>query len=706
MAVYYVSPTGSNTAPYDTWAKAATTINVARNAATQAGDIVEIDGGLAGLTYPPIDPSYDNVTYRGAAAPGRNGTVTIDGGTANAIVLDKITLFQWLTIKTTVAYTLNATASGTFDDCVIGDALTPKHLYTPAANTFNLTFNRCSFYKKPDGNSFYALSQATVETSFNHCKFYDIQDTANATAGLVHFRNCQFIGNRKHSLITTSGAGSPIVTIANSLFVGNYLDNESSYLVHHGATGGSVTVSNSYFNPSFFTSKSPLSSTVTNGGGNIGLTKATASGVHFKTPRMPAYFMFMNENAEQYLYFDEMARNLEARGGRGTWTVATSNMTETAWGYAVDFAARGHEVSSRTRQNVDLSDFKALRMARAGYTITIADGRITSNPAGIDLALASYPSVTALVAAIAAISPLFNCVVEPVSGLHTQYGNPSPTTLADVTNLDIATTTTLSHDQTRFFDYQVLGSKQDIDSRLGAGSCKSLTVYNNLIGTAGKLYAKAAGYTSIRGVRNWPYYPSLMDSAANDLEITNIPSEMARKVVSNAAGVADVAYADSTPASMPAGWQRGFDVMIDMMQTYGGAMCFGNYMQGLPSPGDTEISQTQLAAVMDHLVLRGGKLITMATTAQWILSNATSAYDSTKAAVALDSSVALFYKVAPQIGNYHLRPGSPCINAGVDVGLTTDADGRAIKGLPDIGAYEYVAQRRGGGRSLDIGISL
>lgn len=38
-----------------------------------------------------------------------------------------------------------------------------------------------------------------------------------------------------------------------------------------------------------------------------------------------------------------------------------------------------------------------------------------------------------------------------------------------------------------------------------------------------------------------------------------------------------------------------------------------------------------------------------------------------------------------------LRPGSPAINAGTDVSLTSDIEGRAVPlwGLPDIGAYEY-----------------
>lgn len=37
-----------------------------------------------------------------------------------------------------------------------------------------------------------------------------------------------------------------------------------------------------------------------------------------------------------------------------------------------------------------------------------------------------------------------------------------------------------------------------------------------------------------------------------------------------------------------------------------------------------------------------------------------------------------------------LQSGSPCINAGIDVGLLSDYIGNPIIGLPDIGAYEYV----------------
>lgn len=45
--------------------------------------------------------------------------------------------------------------------------------------------------------------------------------------------------------------------------------------------------------------------------------------------------------------------------------------------------------------------------------------------------------------------------------------------------------------------------------------------------------------------------------------------------------------------------------------------------------------------------------------------------------------------IDPANGDFTLQVGSPCIDAGVDVGLTTDYVGNTITQLPDIGAYEY-----------------
>ncbi|KKS30258.1 MAG: hypothetical protein UV60_C0004G0031 [Parcubacteria group bacterium GW2011_GWA2_43_11] len=53
--------------------------------------------------------------------------------------------------------------------------------------------------------------------------------------------------------------------------------------------------------------------------------------------------------------------------------------------------------------------------------------------------------------------------------------------------------------------------------------------------------------------------------------------------------------------------------------------------------------------------------------------------------------------------NFNLLPGSPLIDAGTSVGLTTDFAGNPIYGTPDIGAYEYQPPHTIGTSKIDIG---
>lgn len=55
---------------------------------------------------------------------------------------------------------------------------------------------------------------------------------------------------------------------------------------------------------------------------------------------------------------------------------------------------------------------------------------------------------------------------------------------------------------------------------------------------------------------------------------------------------------------------------------------------------------------------------------------------------ALNSTIANPAFVSPANHDYHLLATSPCINAGIAVGLTQDHEGRSIRGAPDLGAYE------------------
>ena len=90
MATYFVASGGSNTAPYDTWAKAATSLATALAAATTAWDIIAIqyDGVPSGDAELSADTTYTAAANIAIISSTNSGTATITPtvmGTANWI---------------------------------------------------------------------------------------------------------------------------------------------------------------------------------------------------------------------------------------------------------------------------------------------------------------------------------------------------------------------------------------------------------------------------------------------------------------------------------------------------------------------------------------------------------------------------------------------------------------------------------------------
>lgn len=86
---YYVSPSGSNTSPYDTWAKAAnlvTTAITAGNNATGPHTVYIAPGTYAGkltlTTAKWANGTIVGVSASGSTSPATQGQVLIDGGAA------------------------------------------------------------------------------------------------------------------------------------------------------------------------------------------------------------------------------------------------------------------------------------------------------------------------------------------------------------------------------------------------------------------------------------------------------------------------------------------------------------------------------------------------------------------------------------------------------------------------------------------------
>lgn len=172
MATYFVASGGSNTAPYDTWAKAATSLATALAAATAAGDVVVIqfDGVPATDNALAADTTYtfaaDNVSLISSTNSG-TGTITpTEMGTANWIGHSTLNRSISIAAPNRKAYVYGVTlrtAGGTADNIILA-----------VSDGQDATYENCYFWS---GNT-----QANTK----------IQIGSNDTQVVVRAKNCTF----------------------------------------------------------------------------------------------------------------------------------------------------------------------------------------------------------------------------------------------------------------------------------------------------------------------------------------------------------------------------------------------------------------------------------------------------------------------------------------------------------------------------------
>jgi len=146
MATFFVSDTGSNTSPYDTWAKAATSLATAVTEATTSGDVIKVD-------KEHIDTLSANTTYTLADR-------------VNIYVVDKD----------------NADALAEMDGSTgyIGRSDAASYAITFAGTGTNTIYGRALRVRGAGGGSINLASTEPGERSYYNCKF--LLENTNAAA--------------------------------------------------------------------------------------------------------------------------------------------------------------------------------------------------------------------------------------------------------------------------------------------------------------------------------------------------------------------------------------------------------------------------------------------------------------------------------------------------------------------------------------------
>jgi hypothetical protein len=219
-----------------------------------------------------------------------------------------------------------------------------------------------------------------------------------------------------------------------------------------------------------------------------------------------------------------------------------------------------------------------------------------------------------------------------------------------------------------------------------AGSVSDLQA----IGITARTYVPPIDNTS-DGLRKWLYDSGLFIGARGDV---SAPSYLSN---ANAYYVMDFGYSflKTTTNCVASGESEANCIKRNTISRIG-------YMQNTAQTGvflahnESEFNASQWDAMLDAVQQSGIQIMTLAELANYIKT-----YDPSDDLATTDGMT--YTRTLVDEADYHLSASSPAINAGTDLGLTTDIEGNPIYGLPDIGAYEYQPPYESGTDEIDLG---
>lgn len=258
-ATYYVISTGSNTSPYDTLAKGSPTIQgIFDNIDLAAGDIVEICADTVGGSK----TFTENVTIGANDGGSAGNPVTIRGRSGDAITVTSSSgNYTWAHVDpSNVAYSNLTITSGvaaafrlgggvtniSFADCTYTDANALGVGFYISSAVGAISWTNCDF----TGSAGKGFSNGTNNTSmaFTNCNF-----TNNGNYGFYNnatnstFTNCDFSYNKSHGFCADGTSDSFILTGCTAH------DNQAAdttyrhgYAVANGCTNWTLTKSKAW----------------------------------------------------------------------------------------------------------------------------------------------------------------------------------------------------------------------------------------------------------------------------------------------------------------------------------------------------------------------------------------------------------------------------------------------------------------------------
>lgn len=679
-ATLYVSPAGSGTAPYDTWAKAATTVQAALTAANGGSDIVEISGGAGGQTYSETVTTAANVTIKGSAQAGHNGWVKISGalGATQTLTANHNTTLQDLEITGATGANYNILIG-------VGKAVTGTRIKITDGGrgiynngTVTLTRSTISGIGSWPVNNVNATKVATL----NYC-LLENSGPYTVAWGTHNIYNSLLIGFPA-GILDVALNNAQVLNLKNSILMVGGLTNRTIHVLTNTSTNAVVTATN---NVVLANSQNP---------GSFGINGFTTTDSLYVSPRFRAgrrpaklIVQFNSETTGDFSFWQTITDYANAKGIRTSlYLDAPRNITDPQWATLRTYQTAGNSIGLQAQNHVTLTNLSGLSIdGPVGSTIDIAvdttaassaswTGTLTMNEAGtpgkyvLDISRGgSFGTLALLAAEIATKAGWTASVVETGDGVG--LGNKRreifSVALASVAAASTAAAYSSVLNRDRFYFTELVETKALMESKgivcnlhsTPAGSTDATLRAWLAIDSHG-YFAKGGTTPFLASTRSYVGSYTLSDDRQSDDPLAYGLSVfgMAMQVISTYVGAATI--------------QRDVHTLVEWLRYIGGCTI-------LLGHNATDFSEANWKLAIDALAETGLPIDSAESTIAWVRQGTDADGNGTR-----------WTRTFTNAADYRLKCGSPLLDRGVDVSLTSDFAGtRVPMGFrPDIGAYE------------------
>ncbi len=700
--VYYVNPDGSNTSPYDTWAKGATAINTALT--TAKGDA----SGPHTLYVPPGTytdyPNCDDAELVGMQLLGvaAVGSTTIAG--ENVVIINVQAGNHGVYLKRNTqavkGFTFrNADAThyhvytGGGDGIVVQNCYSQNaggaHIYLSATTNFNVSYNVC---RGITGKTIALRTTGACSGTIAYNLFGPSQRYNSAyirlshSSGTVNVYNNDISNSYVYAVLqdnagaTTSFTNNKVWANQGATYSQPQLENQSTLLISSGTFN---------YDHNLLTG-TPVGSAALVSGGTEG-----AGNIYSQLPKLvgrnfAAGFITLAIDDDDLTGFETFANTIHTYGGHATLFASGTILDKENYESRINaLLAAGHALGSHTWSHSYLSTTNAFTIRYVGtdttphIAITAGDATgsiVLTTTQGNDNVSYNFDAASTVATWDASSTKISLGVGSGKWELHniaTIAASPDFTSTkmrctslaaidADLSGAPLAKAVPVakSDETTGFLKDELVDWKADLEAIFGTVSTMATPGAQT---EADAIYTAVvnAGYLGCRGSGSYS------TSGASFIDLRECKIE--RLVSLDGSNV--ITSESMTEAAVRA---KARDIAAYLWDN---AAALSFYWHGIDLA--TGLQSEQLGWFCDELQTAGIPIVTF----PYLVSYLRDAGNGWTVAGGVYSNLNL-----PLSTSRRLLPGSPCINAGTDLGLTTDCAGTTVPqgSAPDMGAYEFL----------------